>query len=57
MAWTRLGLALYICAILNLCYAFYSLTQVNLINTVISLATYLILIYAVAIIEDERKSN
>jgi len=57
MAWTRLGLALYICAILNLCYAFYSLTQVNLINTVISLATYLILIYAVAIIEDEPKSN
>ncbi|RLI10137.1 hypothetical protein DRO42_02280 [Candidatus Bathyarchaeota archaeon] len=55
MAWTRLGFALYLCAIVNFLYAFYSLTQLNIINTVISTTTYLLLIYAVAIIEEESE--
>jgi len=46
--WAHLGLVRYMCAILNFCYAFYSYIQMNFINTVISTATYLILIYAVA---------
>lgn len=64
MSWTRLGLVMYICAILNYCYVFYSYIQKtvmysyiqkNFINTIISTATYLILIYAVAHIEEEQE--
>jgi len=53
MAWTRLGLVIYICAILNYCYGFYSFIQMNLVNTIISTVTFLLMMYAVAIIEEE----
>jgi hypothetical protein len=53
MSWTCLGFVIYICVILNYCYGFYSFIQIIFINAIISTATYLILIYAVAIIEEE----
>jgi len=55
MSWTRLGLVIYVCAILNYCYGFYSFIQMNFINATISTATYLVLIYAVSIIEEESE--
>lgn len=54
MGWTRHGLALYVCGALNLIYAFYSLARGEPILAIILLVTYLINIYAVAIIEDEE---
>jgi uncharacterized MnhB-related membrane protein len=55
LSWTRLGLTLYIFAIINLCYAFYSVTEQNLINSTISLATYLVLVIASAHLEEETR--
>ncbi|MCK4952892.1 hypothetical protein KAS14_03840 [Candidatus Bathyarchaeota archaeon] len=52
MAWTRLGLALYIFAIINFFGFFYSLLQEYFINVAISLATYLILLITSANIEE-----
>jgi len=57
MSWTRLGLVLYACAFINYCYAFYSFTQMNFINTIISTVTYLLLIYAFANIEEEQETK
>lgn len=51
--WDHLGLVMYVYAILNFCYAFYSYIRMDLINTIICIATYLILIYAVANIEKD----
>ena len=53
MAWTRHGFALYICAILNLLYGFYSVVRGEAVLTAIAISTYLIVIYAVAAIEEE----
>jgi hypothetical protein len=55
LAWTRLGLILYIFAIVNLGYAFYSSAEQNAINAIISLATYLVLLTATTHIEDETR--
>jgi hypothetical protein len=52
MSWTRLGFTLYIFSIINYCYAFYSITQSNVINMIISFATYLILAYTSESIEE-----
>ena len=48
---------MYVCAILNYCYAFYSFTQMNFINTIISTVTSLILIYATVKVEEERETK
>jgi len=46
MGWKSLELALYLCAIANYCYAFWSLMRSDAVNTVISMITFLILIKA-----------
>jgi len=46
MGWKPLELALYLCAIANYCYAFWSLMRSDIVNTVISMITFLVLIKA-----------
>ena len=54
MGWTRYGLAMYICAILNMIYAFYSLAREEPYLSIILLSNFFILIYSVANLEAER---
>ena len=53
MAWTRLGLTLYIFAILNFCFLILSLVQQFYMFMFISLANYLILVIACSNIEED----
>ncbi|MBS7620089.1 hypothetical protein KEJ21_05535 [Candidatus Bathyarchaeota archaeon] len=53
MGWTKYGLAMYIGAILNMIYAFYSLAREEPFLSIILLSNFYIMIYSVANLEAE----